>query len=146
VRKVASVKRGWVGGMFLLVFLLGCDPKKQPASDISLPASYFLASSALAADDFARARQLLSALASQSSGDLKTRAQTAAGAADIEAMRESFKTLTEEVAIHRSYPDDYAVAFCPRYKNGSKWIQKREAPIANPYLGKSIPSCGSFVD
>ena len=45
-----------------------------------------------------------------------------------------------------SYPDDYAVAFCPMYKNGSKWIQKREAPIANPYLGKSgRPAVPSWI-
>ena len=61
-------------------------------------------------------------------------------------MRALFKGLTEGIVVNMSYPDDYAVAFCPMYKNGSKWIQKREAPIANPYLGKSKPACGSFVD
>jgi hypothetical protein len=131
----------------LLASLPACAPKSgQQKSDIILPMSYFAASSALAVDDFGRAREFLLALASASTGDLKTRAEAAAAAPDIETMRESFKALTEEVAIHRSYPDDYAVAFCPRYKNGSKWIQKREAPIANPYLGKSVPTCGSFVD
>ena len=40
----------------------------------------------------------------------------------------------------------FLCSFCPLYKEGSKWIQKREAPIANPYLGKSVPPCGSFVD
>jgi hypothetical protein len=108
--------------------------------------SYVHASSALAVDDFERARQFLIALATESSGDLKARAQAAADARDIETMRAAFKTLTEEVAVNMSYPDDYAVAFCPMYKDGSKWIQKREAPIANPYLGKSGPPCGSFVD
>ena len=108
--------------------------------------SYFHASSALANDDFSRAREFLRALASDSTGDLKARAEDAASAGDIETMRASFKALTEDIAVHRTYPDDYAVAFCPMYKNGSKWIQKREAPIANPYLGKSSPPCGSFVD
>jgi len=108
--------------------------------------NYMHASSALAMDDFERARQFLISLATESTGDLKIQAQAAAGAPDIKAMRVSFKTLTEEVAVHMSYPDDYAVAFCPMYKDGSKWIQKREAPIANPYLGKSVPPCGSFVD
>jgi len=131
--------------VFFLLFLFGCAPKPAAPSHL-LPMSYFHASSALAADDFGRAREFLRALASESTGDLKARAESAAGAPEIEEMRESFKTLTEGVAIHLSYPDDYAVAFCPRYKNGSKWIQKREAPIANPYLGKSVPTCGSFVD
>jgi hypothetical protein len=131
----------------LLASLASCAPTKDHhESDVILPMSYFHASSALAVDDFDRAREFLRALASASTGDLKARAESAAAAPNIETMRESFKDLSEEVALHRSYPDDYAVAFCPRYKNGSKWIQKREAPIANPYLGKAMPSCGSFVD
>ena len=125
--------------------MLGCAQKKEP-SDIVLPMSYFHVASFLAVDDFGKAREFLRALASESTGDLKVRAEQAAATTNIDAMREAFKVLTEEVAVHRSYPDDYAVAFCPMYKNGSKWIQKREAPIANPYLGKSMPPCGSFVD
>jgi len=130
----------------VLALLCGCTPKKHETSETLLPMSYFYASSALAVDDFGRAREFFRALASESSGELKAQAQVAAAAGNIEIMRASFKTLTETVAVHRSYPDDYAVAFCPMYKNGSKWIQKREAPIANPYLGKSVPTCGSFVD
>jgi hypothetical protein len=107
---------------------------------------YMHAASALAIDDFGKAQESLTALSRHSTGDLRDRAKAAAAAADIETMRELFKALTEEVAIHLSYPDDYAVAFCPRYKDGSKWIQKREAPVANPYLGKSVPACGGFVD
>ena len=108
--------------------------------------SYFYASSALAADDFGRAREFLRALAAASHGDLKSKSEAAANSPDIDAMRSAFKALTEDVAIHMLYPDDYAVAFCSMYKNGSKWIQKREAPIANPYLGTSVPLCGAFVD
>ena len=129
-----------------LMVLSNCAARKEPASETILPMSYFYASSALAEDDFGRAREFLRSLAAESRGDLKTRAQTAAGMPTIEGMRTSFKALTEEVAVNRSYPDDYAVAFCSMYKNGSKWIQKREAPIANPYLGKATPPCGSFVD
>jgi hypothetical protein len=134
-------------GTLVLASLSSCaSNNKQHESDIFLPMSYFHAASALAVDDFGRAREFLRGLASESTGDLRARAEAAAASPDIETMRESFKTLSEEVAVHRSYPDDYAVAFCPRYKDGSKWIQKREAPIANPYLGKSVPACGSFVD
>jgi hypothetical protein len=146
-RPISKFCRSWYGivvPIFALILLFGCSPPPEPS--LLLPMSYFHASSALADDDFGRAREFLRALAADSTGDLKVRAETAASAADIEAMRASFKTLTEDVAIHRAYPDDYAVAFCSMYKNGSKWIQKREAPIANPYLGKSTPPCGSFVD
>jgi hypothetical protein len=108
--------------------------------------SYMDVASALAQDDFAKAKESLDLLAKESKGDLQARALAAARTVDIEAMRESFKSLSERAAINMSYPDDYAVAFCPTYKDGSKWIQKRDAPIANPYLGKAKPTCGSFVD
>ena len=130
--------------MCAVMLLVACASPPEP--DLVLPMSYFHASSALANDDFSRAREFLRALASDSTGELKARAEDAASAGDIETMRASFKALTEYIAVNRTYPDDYAVAFCSMYKNGSKWIQKREAPIANPYLGKSTPPCGSFVD
>jgi hypothetical protein len=121
-------------------------PADRPAPSIYLPHDYMNAASSLAADDFAKARTSLTALSKASTGDLQSKAHAAAAAADITAMREAFKSLTEEVAVNMSYPDEYAVAFCPMYKGGSKWIQKRESPIANPYFGKSMPTCGAFVD
>ena len=140
------MKRAVIGTLFL-VHLWGCAAKKQETPNLVVPMSYFHAASALAADDFGRAREFLKTVAIESRGDLRTQAQAAAASPDIETMRAYFKGLTEAVVVNMSYPDDnYAVAFCPMYKNGSKWIQKREAPIANPYLGKSGPPCGSFVD
>jgi hypothetical protein len=115
-------------------------------SDISLPLEYMDAVSALAVDDFASAQKSLNALAKASTGDLHSRAQVAANSTDIEAMREAFKSLSEEAAMNRSYPDGYAVAFCSTSMGGSRWIQKRDAPIANPYSGKAAPPCGAFVD
>jgi hypothetical protein len=121
-------------------------PDREAAESIFLPMEYMVAASALYEEDFAEAKTSLQGLAASSTGNLRSKALVAADTLDIEAMREAFKTLTEEVAINMSYPDEYAVAFCATYKDGSKWIQKREAPIANPYLGKSMPACGSFVD
>jgi hypothetical protein len=136
-----------VPGTLILLSLAGCASIDMPApTTIILPMDYMHAASALAEDDFGKAREHLIALAKAGTGDLQTKAQAAADAADIEAMRESFKALTEEVAVNMTYPDEYAVAFCPMYKDGSKWIQKREAPIANPYFGKSMQTCGAFVD
>ena len=121
-------------------------PETPQSSAILLPVEYMHAASALALDDFSKARESLTALAKASTGDLQARSQVAANAADIETMRSSFKALTEKVVVNMSYPDEYSVAFCPMYKGGSKWIQKREAPIANPYFGKSMQTCGGFVD
>jgi hypothetical protein len=119
--------------------------KAPPLSAIILPLNYIHAASSLAEDDFNKAKDYLVALAREGTGDLQARAQSAADAPDIEAMRENFKALSE-VAINRSYPEGYAIAFCPMYKGGARWIQRRDAPIANPYLGKSGPPCGFFVD
>lgn len=121
-------------------------PDREAPESIVLPMEYMVTASALYEEDFAMAKESLLALAAASTGNLHSKAQAAAGTLDIEGMREAFKVLTEEVAINMSYPDEYAVAFCASYKDGSKWIQKREAPIANPYLGKSKPGCGAFVD
>ena len=121
-------------------------PQEGPAASIFLPPDYMKAASSLALDDFAAAKSALTALEKGSTGDLQIKARAAAAAADIAAMREAFKALTEEVAVNMSYPDEYAVAYCPKYKGGSKCIQKRESPIANPYFGKSMPTCGAFVD
>jgi hypothetical protein len=49
------------------------------------------------------------------------------------------------IASQMQLPPDYAVAFCPMYKGGSKWVQKKET-LANPYFGKSMQTCGSFVN
>jgi hypothetical protein len=143
-----TAKRVVLIGALALMALRGWMMRNERTapSTIVLPMNYMHAASALAADDFRKAKEFLTALASESAGNLQAKAQGAADSADIEAMREAFKALSEEVAVNMSYPDDYAVAFCPMYKDGSKWIQKREAPIANPYFGKSKPSCGSFVD
>jgi hypothetical protein len=152
-------------GTLALLALLGCAPKTEqpvseapapaakeaavpatpaPAPDGVLPMSYMDAATALAADDFDKAKVSLTALAKQSTGEMQSRAQTAANAPDIVAMRESFKELSA-IASEMQLPPEYAVAFCPMYKGGSKWVQKKET-LANPYYGKTMLTCGSFVN
>src|SRR5262245_13898040 len=152
-------------GAIVLLTLLGCAPKndqpadqpapkeaapetsaapQSPASPTVLSQNYMDAASALADDDFARAKTSLTALAKESTGELQTLAQTSANSADIAAMRESFKALST-FATGMKLPDGYAVAFCPMYKNGAKWVQKKDK-LANPYFGKQMSTCGSFVN
>jgi hypothetical protein len=152
-----------VVGTLALLVLLGCAPKNEqpvseapataakeapapatPAADGVLPMSYMDAATALAADDFDKARVSLTALAKQSTGEMQTKAQAAADAADIASMRESFKELSA-IASEMQLPPEYAVAFCPMYKGGSKWVQKRET-LANPYYGKTMLTCGNFLN
>ena len=102
-----------IAGTLALLLVLRWIQSERPASstpetpnpsDIVLPMEYMDAASALAVDDFASAQKSLIALAKASTGDLHSRAQAAANAADIEAMREAFKTLSEEVADEQELP------------------------------------------
>ena len=150
----------FIVGTTAILGLLGCAPKNDqpnssapataaaddtaPVPDGVLPVSYMDAATALSVDDFDGARVSLTALAKESTGEMQTRAEAAANAANIEAMRESFKELSA-MATRMQLPADYAVAFCPMYKGGSKWVQKKET-LANPYFGKAMQTCGSFIN
>jgi hypothetical protein len=125
------------------------EPQKAPEA-AAAPASnvlsmhYMDAAAALAADDLEKAKAALTALANESTGELKTLAQAAADTGDIAATRDAFKALSK-VATTMELPTDYAVAFCPMYKGGAKWVQKKDK-LANPYYGKQMLTCGSFVN
>ena len=95
---------------------------------------------ALAADDFAKAKTALTDLAKESQGEVKARAQAAADAANIAAMRKAFKPLSEAV-VKMGMPPGHVAAFCPMYEGGASWVQKGEK-IANPYYGNSMLTCG----
>jgi hypothetical protein len=149
-------------GAIILVNLSACAPTENPPTPkeekptASLPeapvpttptilsTNYIDAATALAADDFDKAKASLTALAKESNGEIKTLAQTAADTGDIAAMRAAFKPLSA-AATSMELPSGYAVAFCPMYKGGSKWVQKKEDKIANPYFGKAMQTCGSFL-
>ena len=149
----------YIAGTLAMLATLGCAPKNDlpaseapptaasgaaapaaPAPDGVLPLSYMDAAAALSVDDFDKAKVSLTALAKESTGEMQTKAK----AANIAAMRQSFKELSA-IAVQMQLPADYAVAFCPMYKNGSKWVQKKEA-LANPYYGKTMQTCGTFVN
>lgn len=101
---------------------------------------YIAAQEALAADNFAKAKSSLTELAKESQGEVKARAQAAADATSIAAMRKAFKPLSEAV-VKLALPAGHVVAFCPMYEGGGSWVQKGEK-IANPYYGKSMLTCG----
>jgi len=92
-------------------------------------------------------RRATLAEARRESNEILARAQKVAQEtrdADIAATRERFKALSA-LAVTMELPQDYAVAFCPMYKGGSKWVQKKDK-IANPYYGSQMLTCGSFVN
>jgi hypothetical protein len=101
---------------------------------------YIAAAEALAADDYAKAKTALAGLAGESQGDLKVKAQAAAAAANLAAMRKAFKPLSEAVA-KMDLPEGHNLLFCPMYEKGSYWVQKKGS-TANPYFGKAMLTCG----
>jgi hypothetical protein len=113
-----------------------------PEGELSI--HYMEAAAALGVDNFELAQKSLTELAKVSTGDLKRLAETAAGTGQIAAMREAFKPLSE-LASKMKLPPDYAVAFCPMFKGGSKWVQKR-GTLSNPYFGQAMATCGNFIN
>jgi hypothetical protein len=108
--------------------------QEEPA----IVATYSVATEALAADDFEKARVTLTALARQSQGALRRKVDVALAAPDIRTMRAAFREVSE-VIIPLGVPAGYAVFIC-RMFNG-RWIQ-RIGSIANPYFGKDMLTCG----
>ena len=126
----------------LLISAAGCSTKAANAAPLS--PNYSAAQEALAVDDYDKAKIALTALAAESSGDFQKEAQAAAAAADIESMRMAFRNASD-ILIKNGVPAQYAVAYCPMYKSGSSWVQKKGS-IVNPYTGKSMPGCGVFKE
>lgn len=114
----------------------------QTAAKAVVSMKYIAGAEALAADDYAKAKAAFTDLAKESQGEVKAKSQATADAADIKAMRKSFRALSEVVAKMEA-PKGYAVAFCPMYENGAHWVQK-QGNIANPYYGKGMLTCGEF--
>jgi len=133
------MKRTVLAIAVLLIFTGLAAP--QQTTPVVSP-KYFAAHEALAADDFAKAKTALADLTKESQGEVKARAQAAADAADIRAMRKAFKPLSEAV-IKMALPAGHVVAFCPMFEGGSSWVQKGDK-VANPYFGKSMLTCGEI--
>lgn len=99
---------------------------------------YVHAQEALAADNFEMAKSAIENLAEKSDGELKKLSEAASTEADLKSIREAFKPLSEFLA-EQELPDGLMKVYCPMVK--SHWLQKK-GDISNPYLGKSMPSCG----
>jgi hypothetical protein len=126
----------------LLISAAGCSTNTVKAAPLS--PNYTAAQEALAVDDYDKAKTALTALAAESTGDFQKETQAAASAPDIDSMRMAFRSASD-ILIKSGVPAQYAVAYCPMYKGGSSWLQKKGS-IVNPYTGKSMPGCGVFKE
>lgn len=140
-----------VGLTGVLVGIAGCaarttrvaDPASSQASVADRAAQivqYVQAQEALAADDFRKAKDALTALTGSVDPATRPLVQAAAAARDIAAMRARFKPLSE-LLTQEAPPAGYAKAYCPMFQSGAPWIQK-DGPIRNPYFGATMLTCG----
>ena len=79
------------------------------------------------------------------SPDVANQAETLAKAKNLKAARETFKplsaSLVKYLADHKAGKGVYHEGYCPMVKAG--WLQK-EKEIRNPYMGKSMLTCGTL--
>jgi len=79
------------------------------------------------------------------SPDVAKQAETLAKAKDLKAAREAFKplsaSLVKYLADNKAGKGVYHEAYCPMAK--ASWLQK-ETDIKNPYMGKSMLTCGTL--
>lgn len=79
------------------------------------------------------------------SPDLAKQAETLARAKDLKAAREAFKplsaSLVKYLADNKAGKGTYHEGYCPMVK--ASWLQK-EKEIRNPYMGKSMLTCGTL--
>jgi hypothetical protein len=72
-------------------------------------------------------------------------AEALAQAKDLESARKAFKPLSDSLiqylADQKVQASSYNEAYCPMAK--ASWLQTGKK-ISNPYLGKSMPSCGEI--
>ncbi|MCP5050698.1 MAG: DUF3347 domain-containing protein [bacterium] len=105
---------------------------------------YVAVQEALAADNVDNAKKALTVLAAASTGEFKKLVESAANAADINAVRKAFKKISAKVAA-KGAPEGFGVAYCPMADNntGAYWVQVK-GDISNPYFGSTMLRCGSF--
>ncbi len=103
---------------------------------------YMEAQQALAADNDVKAKAAFKVIAGETDGPLQKIALEAADAADLKEVRAAFKEFSDHL-VEGELPKGFIVAFCPMADEGkgASWIQP-DGVIANPYLGRSMPTCG----
>jgi len=120
----------------------------------SVYTNYFKIEEALSEDSLKDVPTYARAIVSTVTNDVKklmpvevaTQAEELAKAKELPEAREAFKVLTASL-IH--YLDDrdvrtksYNEMFCPMAN--AIWLQKADDETKNPYLGKSMPQCGTI--
>ena len=110
--------------------LLAVDPPNPDAEKFLIPYEQVL--KALVQDDLPAAKQAAHALPEGAGNDLEN-------AKDIKAARDAFATLSQTAEKMAAGAPGYHGFYCPMAKKD--WVQQ-STPVANPYEGKEMLTCG----
>lgn len=137
--------------MSLLLLALSASPSladvpPPPAAvAFDLVGAYDPIRAALADDSLTGAAAAARALAEADAGDAEVAAAATriASASDLAVARAAFSDLSRLVFLRLSAgsPTKVTVYFCPMYAGFGWWLQK-SPPIANPYFGSQMRTCG----
>ncbi|MCA9611259.1 MAG: DUF3347 domain-containing protein, partial [Myxococcales bacterium] len=95
-------------------------------------------------DDAAAARAARAMVDAAPEGEVRAAARAVASARALAARREAFARLSER-AIAAGLGRGRVVYRCPMAPGRPRWIQARGGAIGNPYLGRSMPTCGEVA-
>ena len=130
-----------VGG---ILFASSAKAAEKPAQLLPL---YEKVSTALAADDLTSAHSAACALAVEATHlqkDGVCQEATAVGkASDLPGARQAFRTLSKDIIPIARHQKGWFIMNCPMAK--ANWVQSTRN-VANPYLGKMMPSCGTVTE
>lgn len=119
-----------------------------PIAPAAWLAGYDALRAALVADDVAASASAARALAPLVAGDgeLAAAAERVAAGADVAAQRLAFADLSRLAVLRISAAGAPKVIpyHCPMVSGYGYWVQAKSG-IANPYMGQSMPHCGSEV-
>lgn len=80
------------------------------------------------------------------SGDVAQAAEDLTKAKNLEVARQVFKRLSDGLIKHLETNKEHAARFEKVFCSmaNAKWLQKAGTPVSNPYLGKSMATCGQI--
>lgn len=140
--------KSYIPGIFAFVAGTVLFAANMPAKEHNAVLdAYLKVSQALAADDLPGAKSAATDLAAKAKTGgyeaLASHASELAKSESIENARDHFKKASGEVVKLAEGKSGYYVMTCPMAK--ADWVQSNPK-VSNPYLGKSMPNCGSIKE
>jgi len=140
--------KSYILGIFAFIAGAVLFAANVPAEeDSAVLDAYLKVSQALAADDLPGAKSAATDLASKAKASghetLASHASELAKSDSIDKARDHFKMASGEVVKLAEGKSGYYVMTCPMAK--ADWVQSTPK-VSNPYLGKSMPDCGSVKE